>query len=121
MAVKAFSVASFFAIACSAASADGLGGRYAVTGTLANGMKYTVSAEIEMTSQSTCNIAWSDGSKGVCLVDGTALSIASVVHGNPQVGVYRVAPDGTIEGVFTDNFHPRGTDGIHREKLIRVQ
>jgi hypothetical protein len=120
MVAKAFSVAGFIAAGCTAAAADGLGGRYVVNGTLANGMKYSVSAEIVMTSRTTCDIRWGDGSKGVCMLDGTTLSIASVVHGDPQVGVYQVDPDGSIEGVFTDNFHPRGSDGIHREKLTPV-
>jgi hypothetical protein len=120
MVARTFSVVGFIAAGCTAAAADGLSGRYAVNGMLANGMKYSVSAEIVMTSQTTCDIKWSDGSKGVCMVNGTTLSIASVVHGDPQIGVYQVAPDGSIDGVFTDNFHPKGVDGIHREKLTPV-
>jgi hypothetical protein len=70
-----------------------------------------------MTSENTCDVYWGDGEKGVCMLDGTTLSVASVVHGDPQVGVYQVAPDGSIEGVFFDNFHGKG---INREKLTPV-
>ena len=118
MIAKALTVASCIAIGCTAAVAEDLGGRYAVKGTLASGMKYSVSAEIVMTSETTCDINWSDGSKGVCMLDGKTLSIGSAVRGKPQLGVYQVAPDGSIEGVFIDNFH--GGKGINREKLTPV-
>jgi hypothetical protein len=40
------------------------------------------------------------------------------LHGGfPQLGVYQVTPDGTIEGVFIDNKHGKGT---HREKWTPI-
>lgn len=116
--VSRFLVVGFLAAGCTAAAAEDLGGRYVVNGTLANGRNYSVWAEIAMTSETTCDISWADGSKGVCMLDGKTLSVGSVVHGDPQVGVYQVAPDGSIEGVFIDHFHGKG---INREKLTRVR
>lgn len=117
MVARTLSVAALVVAVCSAAAAEDLGGRYLVTGKLANGRSYSVSAEIVMTSETTCEIKWYDGSKGVGMLDGKTLSIGSAVNGNPQVGVYHVNPDGSIEGMFTDNFHPKG---ISREKLTPV-
>ena len=118
MVARVFAVSGFIAAGCTAAAAEDLSGNYLVKGTLANGMRYSVSAEIVMTSETTCDINWSDGSKGVCMLDGKTLSIGSAVRGKPQLGVYQVAPDGSIEGVFIDNFH--GGKGINREKLTPV-
>ena len=72
-----------------------------------------------MTSETTCDINFVDGSTGVCMLDGTTLSIGSILHGvYPQLGIYQVGPDGTIEGVFIDNYHGKGT---HREKWTPVR
>jgi hypothetical protein len=54
------------------------------------------------------------------MLDGTTLYVASVVHGKPQLGIYEIASDGSMEGVFTDNFHGKGGN-IHREKLTPVE
>ena len=66
------------------------------------------------------------------LLDGTTLSVGSVflpglpggehpfgeinVKAEPQVGIYHVAPDGSIEGVFFDNVYKGG-----HEKLTPVR
>lgn len=118
MIAKLFLFAAIIAAGSTAASAEGIGGHYSVKGTLADGMKYSISAEIVMKSETTCDIKWSDGTEGVCMLHGTTLSVASITHGKPQVGVYQVAPDGSIEGEFIDNFHRKG---ISREKLTPVQ
>ena len=55
----------------------------------------------------------------MCILDGNTLSIASVVRGEPQVGVYKLAADKSVEGVFIDNFH--GGKGLNREALTPVQ
>jgi len=107
-----------FIVASTAAAAADLGGRYELKGTLANGNNYSTAAEIVMTSETTCDVNWTDGTTGVCMLDGTTLSVGSVLHGGfPQLGIYQVAPDGTIEGVFIDNKHGKGT---HREKWTPI-
>ena len=100
-------VVSLIAAECCTVAAKDLGGHYAVNGTLAKGRNYSVTADIVMTSETTCNITWYDGSKGVCILDGNTLSIGTALRGEggPQVGAYQVSPDGSIEGVFIDNFH----------------
>jgi hypothetical protein len=113
MVARAIATAGFIATACSAAAED-VAGRYDIDGTLASGKSYSVTAEIVMTSEATCDVNWTDGTTGVCMLDGTTLSVASILHsGLPQLGIYQVAPDGTFEGVFIDNYHGKG---IHREK-----
>src|SRR5262245_49840614 len=102
MFVRLFLVAGIIAAVSTAAAAEDLSGHYLVRGTLANGTKYTLTADIVMTSETTCDVKWSDGSDGVGLLDGTTLSIGSIIHGKPQVGVYKVAADGSMEGIFTD-------------------
>ena len=100
------------------AAAEDLTGRYSVKGSLANGSQYSVRADIKMTSETTCDIHWSDGSEGICILEGKSLSIGSDVQGKPQVGIYHLNPDGSLEGIFTDNFHPKG---ISREKLTPIK
>ena len=117
MVARVCAIAGFIAAACTAVAAEDLGGRYEVKGALANGKNYVSGAEIVMTSDTTCEIAFSDGPKGVCILDGTTLSVAVVVSGVAQVGVYKVAPDGSMEGVFIDNFHGAG---LNKEKLTPV-
>ena len=62
-----------------------------------------------MTSATTRDIKWSDGSKGICMLDAATLSVASVVHGEPQVGVCQLTTDGSLEGVLlatSRSLHP---------------
>jgi hypothetical protein len=132
MVARIFAAAGFIAAGCAAAAAEDISGRYEANGTYANGTTYSNWVVIKMTSENTCDISWSDGTNGVCMLDGTTLSIASVilpgvpggehpfgeinVKAEPQVGVYHVAPDGSMEGVFFDNVYKR----VH-EKLTPVR
>jgi hypothetical protein len=105
----------FIAAGCTAAAAKDLSGLYNVGGTFANGKTYSNRAAIKMTSENTCDFNYSDNTKGVCMLDGTTLSCGfALEYGSPQVAVYQVAPDGSLEGVFFDNIH--GT-GFSHEKL----
>jgi hypothetical protein len=132
MVARIFVAAGFIVAGCTAAAAEDISGRYEANSTLANGTTFSNWAVIKMTSENTCDISWSDGTKGVCMLDGTTLSIGSVflpgvpggehpfgsvnVKAEPQVGVYQVAPDGSIEGVFFDNVNKGG-----HEKLTPVR
>ena len=120
MIARMLTIAGFIAACCTAVAAEDIAGRYAVKGTLVNGYTYLVSAEIVMTSETTCDVNWSDHSKGVCLLDGTTLYMASIVQGKPQLGIYQIAPDGSMEGVLTDNLQGR-SGNIYREKLTPVE
>ncbi|QRM54927.1 hypothetical protein [Sinorhizobium sp. BG8] len=133
MVTRIFAAAGFIAAGCAATAAEDLSGRYKVNGTLANGRTYSNWAVIKMSSENTCDITWSDGTKGVCMLNGTTLSYASVilpglpggehpfgeicVKAEPQVGVYQVAPDGSMEGAYFDNTSNKGG----HEKLTPVR
>jgi hypothetical protein len=41
-----------------------------------------------------------------------------MANGHPQVAVYQVAPDGSIEGVFFDNYNGKG---LSRERLTPIR
>jgi len=49
------------------------------------------------------------------MLDGGVFSYAAVVHQVPQLGLYKVSADGTIEGVFIDDYHGAG---FGKEKMI---
>jgi hypothetical protein len=119
MVARILAAAGLIAAGCTAAAAEDLSGQYTINGTFPNGTKYTNRAVIKMTSENTCDIFWSDNSKGVCMLDGTTLSCGVVLeYGSPQVAVYQVAPDGSIEGVFFDNINGKG---FSHEKLTPVR
>ena len=101
----------------SAALAYDIGGRYKSQGTFANGAGFSVMVEIAMKPDNTCRIKWSDGVSGVCMLKGTQLFTARIVMGSPQLGVYEVAADGSIEGVFIDDVNGKG---ISKEKWVPI-
>ena len=99
------------------ALAHDIGGRYKSHGTFANGADFSVTVEIVMNPDNTCRITWSDGVSGVCMLKGTHFLTAGIVMGSPQLGVYEVAADGSIEGVFIDDINGKG---ISKEKWIPI-
>jgi hypothetical protein len=99
------------------ALAHDIGGRYRSQGTFANGNNFSVTVEIMMKSDDTCSIKWSDGVAGICMLKGTKLMTAGVVAGGPQLGFYEVATDGSIEGLFIDDYNG---DGFSKEKMIPI-
>jgi hypothetical protein len=130
MVARMFAAAGFIAAGWTAAAAQDLSGHYTASTTFANGRTFSTSADIKMTSANTCDISWLDGTKGVCMLEGRTLTVGSVIprrqlseafhqgDGEPQVGVYQVAPDGSIEGVLFDNHAGKG---FAREKLTPVR
>ena len=58
-----------FATVATVAAAQEIGGRYEVQGTNLNGSPYAGVAEITVTSENTCRIAWDTGSisSGICM------------------------------------------------------
>ena len=119
MVAKIFAATCFIAAGCTAAAASDLSGLYTVDDTFADGRTSNSNrAAIKMTSENTCDITYSDDTKGVCMLDGTTLSCGlTQKYGSPQVAVYQVAPDGSIEGVFFDN----NGKGFNHEKLTPVR
>jgi hypothetical protein len=83
-----------------AAQAD-IGGRYEVAGTNLNGTTYSGEAEITLTSETTCEIAWTTGattSAGICMRNDDSFSAAYRM--GEEVGL-KVSDDGSMQGLWT--------------------
>lgn len=101
---------------CSLASAQDIGGSYAVTGTNIDGSSYTGTAEITVLSETTCAIEWTTGdttSTGVCMRNGIAFAAAHVQNDILGLLIYEVYEDGSMEGIWTVT----GQDGVGTETL----
>jgi hypothetical protein len=103
--MKRLSIAllSLATLALPAAAGD-LSGRYAVTGTNFDGSSYKGEAEIVITSDSTCAIAWSIAGResgGICMPNGNAMAAAYEMDGDIGLVIYKIEGDGTLKGVWT--------------------
>ena len=97
-----------------AAAAD-LGGRYTVDGTNFDGSRYGGTAEIAVTSDTTCTIAWQTGStaNGICMRNGDTFAASYVMGSAVGLVIYTIQPDGSLEGLWT----VAGQDGVGTEIL----
>jgi hypothetical protein len=92
------------AIASPAAGAEGVGGRYVVSGTNFNGTPYSGEAGIALTSETTCAIEWTVNgatSTGICMRNGDAFSAAYELEGKIGLIIYRLMDDGSMHGLWT--------------------
>ena len=108
MIIRIVALAAAISALHTAAVAHDVGGRYKSQGRFADGQNFAVTVEIVMKSDGTCRINWSDGVAGICVLKGTKLLTAGIVGGGPQLGVYEVATDGTLEGSFIDHYNGEG-------------
>lgn len=86
------------------ASAQSIGGTYAVSGTNHDGTTYGGTAEITLTSETTCEIVWTTGtttSTGICSRNDDAFAAAYVLEDAVGLVIYKVLPDGTLNGLWT--------------------
>ncbi len=93
------------------------GGEYDVRGTNPDGSKYKGTAEITVTSNSTCRIVWqigSDESDGICMRNGIALAASYILGKDVGLVIYEIRDDDTLDGLWTIADH----DGIGTELLI---
>ncbi|WP_271892518.1 hypothetical protein [Candidatus Phyllobacterium onerii] len=123
-AIRIAAFAAFVAAGSSVAAAEGIGGQYRSEGIDPADSHFSVTVEIEILAENTCRIKWSDGSKGICMLKGTTLSTAGIVHGTAQLGVYEVSSDGSIEGSFIDDYHGGGIGKggkIGKEKMTPIR
>jgi hypothetical protein len=107
--------AFLLALALPAAAQD-IGGTYTVDGTNFNGSAYKGTAEITLTSQTTCIIEWTTGgttSQGICMRNDDSFAAAYVLGDKTGLVVYKVADDGTMHGLWTI----AGQDGNGTEVL----
>lgn len=98
------------------ASAQSIGGSYVVEGTNFNGSPYGGSAQITLTSETTCVIEWVTGgttSQGICMRNGGSFAAAYVLGNATGLVVYEVMDDGSLEGLWTI----AGKDGNGTEVL----
>lgn len=110
----AFAAASF-----GAAQAQSVGGRYDVIGANIDGTPYRGQAQITVTSQNTCRIAWSAGgvSDGICMRNSNAFTAAYSMKGKVGLVIYQVMNDGSMQGLWT----LADTNGVGRETLVPVR
>jgi hypothetical protein len=86
------------------ASAQSIGGSYQVAGKNFDGSDYSGTAEITLTSQTTCVIEWETAgvkSQGICMRNDDAFSAAYVLEGEIGLVTYKVDEDGTLNGLWT--------------------
>ena len=103
-------------LAASAAQGQDIGGAYALDGRDFNGGAYYGAVEITATSDVTCEIVWMiDGQEavGICMRQDNAFAASYVMNGQVGMAIYRVLPDGTLEGTWT----VAGSNGVGRETL----
>jgi hypothetical protein len=98
------------------AQAQNIGGNYAVNGTNFDGSPYQGTAEVRLTSETTCGIFWTTGgstSSGICMRNGPAFSAGYELNGKVGLVIYQVFEDGHMEGLWTI----AGTNGLGTENL----
>jgi hypothetical protein len=92
------------AFAAIPALAQDIGGRYAVAGANHDGSTYEGTAEITLTSDTTCEITWETGqttSVGICSRNGDSFAAAYVLEDDVGLVIYKVLPDGSLNGLWT--------------------
>lgn len=102
------------------ATAQEVGGRYQVQGTNFNGSPYSGEAEIQLTSETTCNIAWITGSTtstGICMRNGDSFAAGYVMGDKVGLVVYKLMPDGSMNGLWTI----AGENGNGTEVLVPIK
>jgi hypothetical protein len=117
---KLLFAAAFGLLAAQSASAQSIGGTYKVDGTNFDGSAYTGTAEITLTSSTTCTIHWETGgstSDGICSRNADAFAAAYKLGDAIGLVVYKVMEDGTLEGLWTI----AGKEGNGTEKLTPQQ
>lgn len=93
------------ALLCAApAAAQTVGGRYQVQGKNFDGSPYGGTAEITVTSSTTCRITWRTGpttSQGICMRNTSTFTAAYRLGNSIGLVIYDIRSDGTLDGVWT--------------------
>jgi hypothetical protein len=87
-------------------SAAEVGGKYTVTGTNLDGSRYSGTAEVKVSSNSTCHIFWHTGSnsssKGICMRVNNVLVAGYTMKGGAfGLVAYKIKDDGVLDGIWT--------------------
>jgi hypothetical protein len=102
------------------ASAQSIGGQYTTQGTNLDGSPYSGTADITLTSETTCEIKWATGSteaSGICMRNDDAFSAAYVLNGEIGLVIYKAGADGTLSGLWT----VAGKEGSGTEVLTPIK
>ena len=102
------------------ASAQDIGGKYTVEGTNLDGSAYNGTAEVTLTSDTTCVIKWETNgttSEGICARNDDAFSAAHITTGEVGLIIYKVGEDGSMDGLWTI----AGKEGNGTEKLTPAE
>ena len=116
---------SIFALALLAAwalpaSAQSIGGQYTTQGTNLDGSAYSGTADITLTSETTCEITWATGStkaSGICMRNDNSFAAGYELNGEIGLIIYKVAADGTLNGLWT----VAGKEGNGTEVLTPIK
>ncbi|MGO9133778.1 MAG: hypothetical protein ACLP8A_06975 [Methylovirgula sp.] len=96
------------------AQAADVGGKYKVNGTNFDGSKYSGTAEITVSSNTTCQIVWHTGgstSKGICMRVNDVLVAGYEMSGDVGLVAYQIKSNGVLDGIWTiANKDGAGTD-----------
>lgn len=96
--------AALLAATTIATQAQSIGGSYTVEGTNKDGSGYGGTAEITLTSDTTCVIKWVTGStesEGICMRNGDSFAAGYVLGDVAGLVIYKVLPDGSLNGLWT--------------------
>jgi hypothetical protein len=113
----------FVVMGAATAHAQSITGKYRVEGTNLDGSPYRGTAEIRAASDTSCVIRWRTGGgnsvqDGICMRSGNTIAAAyTFSSGIPGLVIYRIGPDGTLDGVWTVS----GQSGSGRDVLIPVR
>src|SRR5262249_14012262 len=96
--------AACLAVSIVGATAQGLGGTYRVAGKNFDGSNYSGTAEIVVTSNTTCRIRWVTGSttsQGICMRSGSVFAASYRLGNSVGLVIYELKADGSLEGTWT--------------------
>lgn len=107
------------ATALAPAAAQTISGHYNVIGANIDGSFYRGEAQITLTSQNSCRIAWNTGgsAQGICMRNGNAFTAAYSLNGKVGLVIYQIMNDGSMQGLWT----LADTQGVGRETLVPVR
>jgi hypothetical protein len=117
---KSILALGLFAALTLPAAAQSIGGQYTTQGTNLDGSPYSGSAEITLTSETTCEIKWATGSteaSGICMRNDGSFAAGYELNGEIGLVIYKIAADGTLSGLWT----VAGKEGNGTEVLTPVK
>lgn len=97
-------------------AAQTLAGTYRVSGTNFDGSPYGGTAQVVITSDTSCAISWVNGSttsSGICMRSGNVFAAGYQLGDRVGMVIYRIQPDGSLDGLWTIS----GMDGAGTEVL----